>query len=81
MISCKTKINAPFATTYLQIIKARWGTLAHVVFLVSLAFGVRVQGAPFLTSTFSFIPKCFALATNALVSAMLVVGGAETVNS
>ncbi|KAL9938387.1 hypothetical protein V8E36_003010 [Tilletia maclaganii] len=55
-IAAKLKINAPFASTYLQVIRARWGNFAHRVFCV------------------------FALATNTLVSAMLIVGGSAVVN-
>ncbi|CAD6906933.1 unnamed protein product [Tilletia controversa] len=54
-IAAKLKINAPFASTYLQIIRARWGNVAHRIFC------------------------CFALATNTLVSAMLIVGGSAVV--
>lgn len=53
MLAAKIKINAPFANTYLQVIKTRWGTAAHLSFL------------------------CFALATSALVSAQLLLGGSE----
>ncbi len=31
MMASKTKLNAPFAHTYLQIIRERWGTKLHVV--------------------------------------------------
>ncbi|MCO5613569.1 hypothetical protein L7F22_067846 [Adiantum nelumboides] len=30
MMASKTKLNAPFAHTYLQIIRARWGNLLHL---------------------------------------------------
>ena len=53
MLAAKIKINAPFANTYLQVIKTRWGTAAHLSFL------------------------CFAIATSALVSAQLLLGGSE----
>lgn len=56
MMSSKTKANAPWAHTYLQIIRRRWGSLAHLCFLF------------------------FALATNILVGAMLILGGSATVN-
>ncbi|KAK0555182.1 hypothetical protein OC846_001052 [Tilletia horrida] len=55
-IAAKLKINAPHASTYLQVIRARWGNTAHRIFC------------------------CFALATNTLVSAMLIVGGSAVVN-
>jgi Na+/proline symporter len=40
MMASKTKINAPFAHTYLQIIRERWGTTLH---LVHLAFGLATN--------------------------------------
>ncbi|KAK0527832.1 hypothetical protein OC834_002077 [Tilletia horrida] len=55
-IAAKLKTNAPFASTFLQVIRARWGKFAHRVFC------------------------CFALATNTLVSSMLIVGGSAVVN-
>ncbi|WVO25148.1 uncharacterized protein IAS62_006537 [Cryptococcus decagattii] len=55
MISSKLKQHAPFCHTYLEIIKARWGRVAHLVFLF------------------------FALATNIIVSTMLILGGSATV--
>ncbi|KIY55369.1 urea transporter [Cryptococcus deuterogattii 99/473] len=55
MISSKLKQHAPFCHTYLEIIKARWGQVAHLVFLF------------------------FALATNIIVSTMLILGGSATV--
>lgn len=33
MMASKTKLNAPFAHTYLQIIRKRWGTTLHCVHL------------------------------------------------
>lgn len=56
IIASSVKLNAPFANTYLQIIRARWGKVAHIMYTV------------------------FALITNVLVSSMLVLGGAATVN-
>lgn len=56
ILATKTKLIAPFASTYLSIVRARWGTLAHLFFMF------------------------FALATNVLVSSMLVVGGADNVS-
>jgi len=32
ILACKTKQNAQHAHTYLEIIKARYGTVAHIVF-------------------------------------------------
>ena len=57
MLAAKIKSNAPYATTFLQIIKTRWGTGAHLSFMF------------------------FALATNALVSAQLLLGGSAVVNA
>jgi len=54
-LSAKLKLNAPHAYTWLEIIGARWGKLAHLVFLF------------------------FGLATNIIVSSMLILGGSATV--
>ncbi|WVQ97980.1 hypothetical protein IAU59_005100 [Kwoniella sp. CBS 9459] len=55
MIASKLKQNAPHCHTYLEIIRARWGTTAHLTFLF------------------------FGMATNIIVSTMLILGGAATV--
>ncbi|KAL1887836.1 urea active transporter [Sporothrix stenoceras] len=56
-LAIELKRRAPNAHTFLEIIKARYGTMAHMVFLV------------------------FGLATNILVSLMLIIGGSATVNA
>jgi Na+/proline symporter len=56
-LAIELKRRAPNAHTYLEVIKARYGTGAHIV------FGV------------------FGLATNILVSLMLIVGGSATVSA
>jgi Na+/proline symporter len=55
MLAAKLKLNAPRAHTWLEIIGARWGTAAHLVFMF------------------------FGLATNIIVSSMLILGGSATV--
>jgi len=55
MLAAKLKLHAPYAHTWLEIIGARWGRTAHLVFLF------------------------FGLATNIIVSSMLVLGGSATV--
>ncbi|KAJ6555148.1 urea transporter [Mycena vulgaris] len=55
MIAAKLKLNAPYAHTWLEIVGARWGKTAHLIFMV------------------------FGLATNLIVSSMLVLGGSATV--
>ncbi|KAF6752823.1 urea transporter [Ephemerocybe angulata] len=55
MLAAKLKLNAPYAHTWLEIIGARWGKAAHLVFM------------------------SFGLATNIIVSSMLVLGGSATV--
>ncbi|WRT64851.1 uncharacterized protein IL334_001787 [Kwoniella shivajii] len=55
MIASKLKQHAPYCHTYLEIIRARWGRVAHLTFL------------------------CFGLATNIIVSTMLILGGSATV--
>ncbi|KAK0612511.1 Sodium:solute symporter family-domain-containing protein [Bombardia bombarda] len=56
-LAIELKRRAPSAHTYLEVIKARYGTFAHIVFMV------------------------FGLATNILVSLMLIVGGSATINA
>ena len=56
-LAIQLKRRAPNAHTYLELIKARYGTIAHIVFMV------------------------FGLATNILVSLMLIVGGSSTVTA
>jgi len=55
-LAIKSKQIAPGAHTYLEIIKARYGTIAHIIYTY------------------------FAMATNILVTAMLLAGGSATVN-
>ena len=31
--AAKLKLNGPYASTFLQIIRARWGTVAHLVMM------------------------------------------------
>lgn len=48
MISSKLKQHAPFCHTYLEIIKARWGRAAHLVFLFfALATNIIVSSKSF----------------------------------
>ncbi|CAK7568240.1 MAG: urea active transporter [Sporothrix epigloea] len=56
-LAIELKRRAPNAHTFLEIIRARYGTMAHIVYLV------------------------FGLATNILVSLMLIIGGSATVNA
>ncbi|CAK7273417.1 urea active transporter [Sporothrix epigloea] len=56
-LAIELKRRAPNAHTFLEIIRARYGTMAHTVYLV------------------------FGLATNILVSLMLIIGGSATVNA
>ncbi|KIP04085.1 hypothetical protein PHLGIDRAFT_31522 [Phlebiopsis gigantea 11061_1 CR5-6] len=56
-LAAKLKLNAPRAHTWLEIVAARWGTVAHLVFMF------------------------FGLATNIIVSSMLILGGSATVTS
>ncbi|CAL9730680.1 urea active transporter [Monosporozyma unispora] len=53
ILAIKTKQKAPNAHTYLEIVKARYGTIGHCVYLF------------------------YALATNILVTAMLITSGSE----
>jgi SSS family transporter len=54
-LAAKLKLNAPYAHTWLEIVHARWGRTAHLVFMF------------------------FGLATNIIVSSMLILGGSATV--
>ncbi|KIM71275.1 hypothetical protein PILCRDRAFT_830451 [Piloderma croceum F 1598] len=54
-LAAKLKLNAPYAHTWLEIVGARWGTAAHLIFMF------------------------FGLATNIIVSSMLILGGSATV--
>lgn len=56
-LAIELKRRAPNAHTFLEVIRARYGTVAHIVFSV------------------------FGLATNILVSLMLIVGGSSTVHA
>ncbi|PIL27479.1 transporter [Ganoderma sinense ZZ0214-1] len=56
-LAAKLKLNAPHAHTWLEIVAARWGTVAHLVFMF------------------------FGLATNIIVSSMLILGGSATVTA
>ena len=56
MIASKLKQHAPHCHTFLEIIRARWGAVAHITFLF------------------------FGLATNIIVSTMLILGGSATVS-
>ncbi|TFY67126.1 hypothetical protein EVG20_g4051 [Dentipellis fragilis] len=56
-LAAKLKLNAPYAHTWLEIVGARWGTVAHLVFMF------------------------FGLATNIIVSSMLILGGSATVTN
>ncbi|KXH37593.1 sodium symporter family protein [Colletotrichum nymphaeae SA-01] len=56
-LAIELKRRAPNAHTFLEVIKARYGTATHIVFIV------------------------FGLMTNILVTLMLIVGGAATVNA
>eukprot|EP01134_Creolimax_fragrantissima_P003171 CFRG3171T1 len=57
ILSIQVKRRAPTAHTFLEIVRARWGTGAHILFL------------------------CFALATNVIVTSMLILGGSATVSA
>ena len=56
-LAAKLKLNAPHAHTWLEIVYARWGRTAHLIFMF------------------------FGLATNIIVSSMLILGGSATVTS
>ena len=57
VLAVEIKRKAPTTHTVLEIVKARWGTGPHIVFLV------------------------FCLATNIIVTSMLILGGAAVVNA
>ena len=70
-LAAKLKLNAPNAHTWLEIIGARWGNLAHKVFLF---FG---QVLPI--AILNVLLRFARLATNIIVSSMLLLGGSATV--
>ena len=52
MIASKLKLNAPYCHTFLEIIKVRWGTVAHIVFMFfGLATNVIVSSEFGVSST------------------------------
>ena len=55
ILAIQVKIRAPHMHTYLEVIKLRWGTFSHVVFIV------------------------FGLMCNMIVTSMLLLGGAATI--
>jgi Na+/proline symporter len=55
ILAIQVKIRAPHMHTYLEVIKIRWGTVSHVVFIV------------------------FGLMCNMIVTSMLLLGGAATI--
>lgn len=57
LLAVQVKRRAPTAHTFLEIIQARWGTVAHGVFLL------------------------FAMATNVIVTSMLILGGSAVVSA
>jgi hypothetical protein len=74
-LAAKLKLNAPYAHTFLEIIGKRWGTLAHLVFMVFGCvppFRPGVRPSPHMRGR---------LATNIIVSSMLILGGSATVTS
>lgn len=56
MIAVLVKLRAPTSHTFLEIIRARWGQTAHIVFLV------------------------FAIATNLIITSLLILGSSSMVN-
>lgn len=57
VLAVEIKRKAPHIHTVLEIVKCRWGTTAHMVFLF------------------------FCLATNVIVTSMLILGGASVLNA
>jgi len=57
ILAVEIKRKCPTCHTFLEIIKIRWGTTAHLVFF------------------------CFAIATNIIVTAMLILGGAACIEA
>ncbi|KAI8493622.1 hypothetical protein Bbelb_285430 [Branchiostoma belcheri] len=70
ILSVELKMKAPGAKTYLQVIRARFGAKAHIVYCV------------FALLTNAHIVYCvFALLTNVLVTTMLMLGGIASMTS
>jgi Na+/proline symporter len=57
ILATQVKRRAPNMRTFMELVRVRWGPVAHITFI------------------------CFALTTNVIVSAMLILGGAATLNA
>jgi Na+/proline symporter len=78
-LAAKLKLNAPYAHTFLEIIGTRWGTFAHVVFMFFGSVGyLRLPISECAEFLFLFD---VSLATNIIVSSMLILGGSATVSN
>ncbi|KDN40706.1 Na+/solute symporter [Tilletiaria anomala UBC 951] len=82
MMASKTKSNAPFAHTYLQIIRERWGTVAHLSFLFFglatniLVGSMLILGASATVNQLTGMPTLAAIfLTPVSVAVYALVGG------
>ena len=81
-LAAKLKLNAPYAHTWLEIIGARWGTVAHLVFLFfGLATSIIVSAMLILGGSatvtdltgMNTLAACFLIPVG--VAVYVVVGG------
>ncbi|SPO30684.1 probable DUR3 - Urea permease [Ustilago trichophora] len=82
IMACQIKLNAPFCSTYLEVLKVRWGKLSHCIFLFfALATNLLVSsqlvvGGSAVANTLTGIPILAAIWLIPLgVSCYVLVGG------
>lgn len=82
IMACQIKLNAPFCSTYLEVLKVRWGRFLHCVFLFfALATNLLVSsqlvvGGAAVANTLTGIPIMAAVWLIPLgVSCYVLVGG------
>lgn len=81
-MACQIKLNAPFCSTFLEVLKVRWGKLSHCIFLFfALATNLLVSsqlvvGGSAVASTLTGIPTLAAIWLIPLgVACYVLVGG------
>ncbi|SJX64643.1 probable DUR3-Urea permease [Sporisorium reilianum f. sp. reilianum] len=82
IMACTIKLNAPFCSTYLEVLKVRWGKFSHLTFLFfALATNLLVSsqlvvGGSAVASTLTGIPTLAAIWLIPLgVACYVLVGG------
>lgn len=82
IMACQIKLNAPFCSTFLEVLKVRWGKFSHCIFLFfALATNLLVSsqlvvGGSAVASTLTGIPTLAAIWLIPLgVACYVLVGG------